>query len=132
MKIAIVTEDGQSISQHFGRAPYYVVLEVEEGGVVKRELRDKMGHREFVGEEQGHPEGEPHGFGKQAGERHGRMAGAIADCSILLAGGMGRGAYQSLKEAGIKAIITDIVDVQEAVDRYLDGTIKDLSAERLH
>ena len=29
MKIACITEDGHTISQHFGRAPYYLVLTVE-------------------------------------------------------------------------------------------------------
>jgi predicted Fe-Mo cluster-binding NifX family protein len=33
MKIAAVTEDGVIISQHFGHAPYYVVLTVEDGRV---------------------------------------------------------------------------------------------------
>jgi predicted Fe-Mo cluster-binding NifX family protein len=29
MKIAIVSDDGMTISQHFGRATYYVVVSVE-------------------------------------------------------------------------------------------------------
>ena len=31
MKIAAITDDGTTISQHFGRAPYYVVVTVEAG-----------------------------------------------------------------------------------------------------
>lgn len=34
VKIAAVSEDGVTISQHFGRAPFYVVVTVEEGKVV--------------------------------------------------------------------------------------------------
>ena len=30
MKIAVITEDGSTVSQHFGRAPYYTVLTVED------------------------------------------------------------------------------------------------------
>ena len=41
MKIAIVTDDGQSISAHFGRARAYAVLTVRDGVVVERELRPK-------------------------------------------------------------------------------------------
>ena len=44
MRIAAVTEDGITISQHFGRAPYYLVVTVENGKIVGRERRDKMGH----------------------------------------------------------------------------------------
>ena len=31
MKIAFVTDDGQSISAHFGRAAYYLVVDVVDG-----------------------------------------------------------------------------------------------------
>ena len=36
MKIAAVTEDNITISQHFGRAPFYVVVTVENGKIVAR------------------------------------------------------------------------------------------------
>ena len=29
MKIVAITEDGKTISQHFGSAPYYLVLTIE-------------------------------------------------------------------------------------------------------
>jgi len=41
VKIAIVTDDGQSISAHFGRARAYAVITVEDGVVVGREIRPK-------------------------------------------------------------------------------------------
>jgi predicted Fe-Mo cluster-binding NifX family protein len=34
MKIAAITDDGKTISQHFGRAPYYLVVTVENGQIV--------------------------------------------------------------------------------------------------
>ena len=49
MKIAAVTEDGVTISQHFGRAPYYVVLTIADGQVVAREQREKVAHGRGVG-----------------------------------------------------------------------------------
>ena len=48
MKIAAITDDGQTISQHFGRAPYYVVVTVEDGKVVQHEQREKLGHSHFA------------------------------------------------------------------------------------
>ena len=79
MKIAAVSEDGVTISQHFGRAPFYVVLTIEDGKIVARETRDKMGHAQFAGEphEESHgddPRG--HGFDPAAQNRHARMAAA--------------------------------------------------------
>lgn len=59
------------------------------------------------------------------------MAANISDCKVLLAGGIGWGAHDSMKSYGIEPIITDIQDVDQAVRASLDGTIRNLS-ERLH
>ncbi len=50
MRIAVITDDGQTISQHFGRALHYLVVTIEEGKITQRELRDKVGHQHFAGE----------------------------------------------------------------------------------
>ena len=59
------------------------------------------------------------------------MAETIADCQILLAGGMGWGAYDSLKNNNIEPIATDVKDIDEAVQRYIDGELENIM-ERLH
>jgi predicted Fe-Mo cluster-binding NifX family protein len=59
------------------------------------------------------------------------MAAAISDCQVLLARGMGAGAYQSVKQAGIRPVVTDIADIDEAVQAYIEGRLVDYS-ERLH
>lgn len=46
-RIAAVTDDGETISQHFGRATKYAVLTVEDEQITHRELRDKAGHHKF-------------------------------------------------------------------------------------
>jgi predicted Fe-Mo cluster-binding NifX family protein len=130
MKIAAVTEDGMTISQHFGRAPYYVVLTVEDGQVVGREQREKIAHGRGASGHV-HVEGQAHGFDPASRDTHGRMAAPIADCQVLLARGMGMGAYQSLTQAGIQPVITDIAAVDEAVAAYLAGTLTN-HVERLH
>jgi len=135
MKIAAVTEDGITISQHFGRAPYYLVVTVEDGKIVGRERRDKMGHAQFVGApgaEEAHAE-DPrgHGFDPAAQGRHAQMVTAIADCEALLARGMGAGAYQSIQQAGVRPIVTDIANIDQAVQAYLDGQLVD-HKEQLH
>lgn len=132
MKIAAITDGGTSVSQHFGRAPYYVVLTVEDGKVVRRERRDKAGHHTFSADQ--HPEtapGERHGYDTGAQTRHATMADTIADCQVLLAGGMGWGAYESLKSRNIETIVTDVEDVEQAVNLYLQGKLPNLM-ERLH
>lgn len=131
MKIAAITDDGVTISRHFGRASHYAVLTVEKGEIVKQEMRDKLGHREFAGRETHGDESGRHGYGPSSQDRHARMVEAIADCEVLLCGGMGWGAYEAMKGHGIKPIVTDIAEIDAAVQAYLDGRIKDLT-ERLH
>jgi predicted Fe-Mo cluster-binding NifX family protein len=135
MKIAAITDNGKVISQHFGRAPYYLVATVEDGQIVKRELREKLGHAHFNehANASGHSEtpGQPHGFGLEAQNRHALMAEAIADCETLLCRGMGMGAYESLKARGIQPVVTDIASIDEAVKAYLAGDIVD-HVDRLH
>lgn len=129
MKIAVITDDEQSISQHFGRAPYYVVATIENGQIVTRERRDKLGHAHFANEphaaepHEADPRG--HGFDPAAQNRHVLMVEAIADCEVLLCRGMGAGAYESMKQAGIRPIVTDISGIDEAVQAYLEGKIVD-------
>ncbi|MEN6409046.1 MAG: cupin domain-containing protein, partial [Anaerolineaceae bacterium] len=62
MKIAFITDDGKSISQHFGRASYYLVLTVEEGKIVNREMRSKLGHNQLGGEHHEESHGASHGM----------------------------------------------------------------------
>lgn len=131
MKIAAVSEDGITISQHFGRAPFYVVITIENGKIVAREKREKLGHAQFWSEphqEETSPRG--HGFGAESQSRHALMAAAITDCQVLLARGMGAGAYQNMKDAGIQPIITDIPNIDDAVSAYLEGKLVD-HTERL-
>ena len=134
MRIAAVSEDGETISQHFGRAPFYVVLTVEEGKITLREKRDKMSHAQFAGEPHGRHGAQAslgHGFEPESQNRHARMAETIGDCDVLLARGMGAGAYESLWHVGVRPLITDVADIDEAVKGYLAGTLTD-HVEKLH
>ncbi len=132
IKIAAVTDDGQTISQHFGRAKYYAVLIIENGQIIAREQREKMGHTHFAGEEHAE-ESDPrgHGFAPAEQNRHFQMAEAIRDCQFLLARGMGAGAYYSMEQVGIKPVITDIPSIDEAALEAAQGVIVD-HKENLH
>ena len=124
MKIAIITDDEQTISQHFGRALYYLVVTVENGQVLSQERRDKAGHHTFAphGTTEHHTPG-LHGFDPASQNRHAQMLAAIQDCQVLLAGGMGMGAQRSLEEAGIRPVLTDTRDIQAAVQAFLGGRL---------
>ncbi len=131
MKIAAISDDGATISQHFGRASLYVVLTVEEGKVTSREVRPKAGHHSFAGTEPPLAPGERHGYDAGSEAKHQSMAETIADCQVLLARGMGWGAYESMKSYNIEPVVTDVESIDRAVELYLEGRLPNLM-ERLH
>jgi len=131
-KVAAITDDGNIISQHFGRAQYYLVATIEDGKIISRELRNKIGHAHFANQphSEEHP-GQPHGMDPASHDKHVQMAETIADCEALLCRGMGRGAYESMKAVGIRPVVTEIAMVDEAVMAYLEGKIID-RIDKLH
>ena len=126
MKIAIVSDDHQTISAHFGRAQFYEVFTIDAGKVTARKTLVRSNPQVIAVGERHEAEGEHH-----HNHDHNAMITPISDCQVLLAGGMGMGAHLSLKEHGIQPIITDIREIQAAVDAYLAGTLVD-HTERLH
>lgn len=132
MKIAAITDDGKTISQHFGRARYYLVCTVEDGRIAGQELREKAGHHSFAPHQgSDHHASGPHGFDAASRNRHGQMLSVIADCEAVLAGGMGLGMQRNLEEVGIRPLLTDVEDIQEAVRAFAEGRLA-VRPERAH
>lgn len=132
MKVAAISDDEVNISQHFGRAPFYVVITVAEGKIVAKETRSKAGHHTFAAHQPPKlADGERHGYDEGSRTRHESMAEAISDCQVVLAGGMGWGAYEAMQGYGMKPIVTDVKNIDEAVELYLAGRLPNLM-ERVH
>ena len=135
MKIAIVTDDDATISQHFGRATKYAVIDVQEGKILGRELRDKPGHHTFhqLEHDHDHDHSREHGRGMDAhsADKHIQMVAAIQDCGVLLARGMGQGAKISMEQAGIQAFQVDLDRIDDAVQALIDGSIDQHVHEQL-
>lgn len=107
--IAIVTEDGVQVSRHFGMAPWYLVFQVEDGQVMAEERRAKPHHTR-------HPQpGEQH-------HHHGDMFAPIADCEVLIVGGMGQPAYRAAQAAGLNVVLA-AGEVNAVLAAYLNGTL---------
>ncbi|HNS64437.1 MAG TPA: NifB/NifX family molybdenum-iron cluster-binding protein [Anaerolineaceae bacterium] len=131
MKIAVVTDDGKTISQHFGRATHYYVAVIEDANIIATELREKPGHSQFAQEPSHEEHHHGHGGDAHSHGKHLRMAETIADCQVLICGGMGMGAYESLRGLNISVIVTDLVEIESAIRAYLSGNLVNLT-ERLH
>jgi predicted DNA-binding protein (UPF0251 family)/predicted Fe-Mo cluster-binding NifX family protein len=113
-RIALPTDDGTTLCQHFGRAHYYKVVEMTDGKVTATEMRDKFAH---VCGDAALDSGLPHE------EVHKRLADAAHGCDTVIAGGMGKGAMDALMAAGLKVIQTDMADLDDIVAAFAAGTI---------
>lgn len=125
MKIAVVTEDGKTVSRYFGRAPYYLVLTIENGQVVSREMRE----RQWPGRFGGNPTGHRYAHGGASGYRNNaegqakpaRQVEIISDCQILICRGIGQNAHERLLRFKIQPLVTECQAIDEAVQAYLQG-----------
>jgi len=126
MKIAFVTDDGVTITQHFGRAGKYLVVEIEKGKEVSRDLRSKLEHTYFRKKEHDH-KGTPDHDSPAAHNKHVQMMNAIEDCDVVICGGMGRGAFQSIVSLGKKVFMTNTGNINDALKGYLAGELVDMS-----
>ena len=115
MKVAVASDDGMMISQHFGKTRGFVIYEIENDEVKSEEFRQNT----FTG----HARGLEHA-GHHV-DRHGPVLAALADCAVVISHGMGRRLYDDLSAAGIQAIITDKTDAQGAIEAYRYGQLED-------
>ena len=124
MKIAVASENGITVSRHFGMATQYVIINTEDGKILSREIRHKVGHLhpECVEHQEDGCHCRNHCQGSVY-DRHRSMVLNILDCSILLVGGMGWGVQESLNSRGIKPVITDCEDIEDAVKLYISGSL---------
>jgi predicted Fe-Mo cluster-binding NifX family protein len=111
-----------------------VVFTVSDGVIASREKRDKAfhhGHHDHGTEQtvaavdQGSVQvSHQHGGGLSmlgGGDLHSRMATAISDCQVVVAGGMGSGAYNGLVASGLQPAFVDAETAEQAVADYLAG-----------
>jgi predicted Fe-Mo cluster-binding NifX family protein len=59
------------------------------------------------------------------------MVAVIADCQVLLARRVGAGAFASMQHAGIEPVVTDVENIDAAVEAYVAGTLRN-QVEKLH
>jgi len=123
MRIAVATEDGVSVSQHFGRSAGFVVFDANDGQISEGEFRTNRHtpHAQGICGIDHHTSGHAHGH---SGHSHAGIVDLLQDCQVVLCGGMGAGAAQSLTARGIRPIVTSGVDsARDAVAQYVRGEL---------
>jgi len=110
-KLAVPTDDGETISRHFGQAKYFRVITLENDQTARSEMREKASHQHG---DHSHPAGIHPGQ---------QMIEVISDCQVLVCGGMGTPAYNRVVAAGLRVILTRQLSIDTAVQAYLLGTL---------
>ncbi len=101
MKIAISTESG-NVCAHFGRAPDFTFVTIEDNHVLKIEILQNPGHSV----------GSIPQFVNQQGAKY------------MIAGGMGRRAEAFFNQYGIEVIVGVTGKIDDVIKKILDGTLE--------
>jgi len=101
MKIAISTDSG-NVCAHFGRAPEFTFVTIEDNQVLKKEVLQNPGHSV----------GSIPQFVNQQGAKY------------MIAGGMGRRAEDFFNQYGIEVIVGISGKIEDVIKKILDGTLE--------
>ena len=118
MKIAIPTNDGTSISEHFGRSAAFLIFEAENGQIKNHEMKTN-------GQQHTHAQGScGHDSAGHAQHSHQGILSALDGCEIVICAGMGQRAAEALKANGINQIVfTTPGSAEDAVSTFLAGKL---------
>ena len=118
MKIAVPTNDGLSISEHFGRSAAFLIFDTQDGQVGNQTMKSNS-------QQHSHAQGGC-GHGSREGEQHKHQGilTALKGCEVVICAGMGQRAAEALKACGIRQIIlTTPGSAKEAVSNFLAGNL---------
>ncbi|RKX59405.1 MAG: dinitrogenase iron-molybdenum cofactor [Thermodesulfobacteriota bacterium] len=104
MRVAIAVENGY-VAQHFGRCPGFLIVDIENGEIIKQEFVDNPGYT-------AHQPGLVPSFLQNLG------------VDVIIAGGMGPRAIMMLESAGIKPILGVTGKVEDVLTQFIAGNLK--------
>ena len=125
MKIAVPTNDGVTMSHHFGRSASFLVFDVQGNSIKRCETRANDG-RCSHGAEQSHGDECQNGTHNHADTHsHAGFVSTMADCQLVICSGIGDGARQAFEAGGIKVMLIgpDAGPAEKTVAAYLAGTL---------
>jgi len=118
MKIAVPTNDGTSVSPHFGRSAGFLVFDIEDGRIRGREMRSNP-------VQHSHAQGTcDHGSNGSESHNHAGILSALAGCDVVICAGMGWRAAEALKSGGITGVVFAAPGpAEEVVTAFLAGKL---------
>lgn len=113
MKIAVTSQNRKNITEHAGRCRKFWVFMTDDTDIVERELLELPKEQSFHDS----PHQEPH---------------PLDDIDVLITAGMGQGMVARLARKNIKGVVTEESDPEQAVLRYLKGTLESVQPNAHH
>ncbi len=115
-KIAIATNDGIDVAEHFGSAPLFYVATVRRGRVIAEETRPNRYHC---------------AESERAGLCWDLISELLPDVRAVITTGMGENAYVGLLRRDILPLVTTETNLHAALRAYLSGKLKE-EPRRVH
>jgi len=124
MRIGVPTNDGVSISEHFGRSAGFLIYEIENGRIRAVETRANAVHHS-------HPSGTcDHASTGSGSHNHAAILAVLNDCDSVICAGMGARAAEALQQGGVSVIVSGAPGrAGDAVAAYLRGDLAATSGE---
>jgi len=117
MRVAVASQDGETISAHFGRCACFIIFDIEDGKALLKEVRQNAHSHDGEGNchNPGHCD-QPHS--------HAALCQTLHDCQAALCYGMGWRAADELRQNGIQPVIVDRKrSPEETVALYAQGKL---------
>lgn len=118
MRIAVPSDDGISIATHTGRAGGFIIFELENYQAVKLEYRSNQYTAHAKGECNGEKSDGPHQH-----HSHLELLGALHDCQVMIAHGMGPRLVADLSRRGIEVVFCDHEVAEDAAGQFAAGEL---------
>jgi predicted Fe-Mo cluster-binding NifX family protein len=117
MRIAVPTNDGTLISEHFGRSAGFLIFETENGKIKNRRLKSNVGKHSHSQGECKHPSTDVHSHD------HAGILATLEGCEMVICAAMGHRAAEALKGRGMQIVFAAPGTAEETVAAYLDGKL---------
>ncbi|MGC9134434.1 NifB/NifX family molybdenum-iron cluster-binding protein [Caldisphaera sp.] len=127
IKIAIPSDDGETMSDHFGRSLGFLVYHVDlsSNKVINKEFRKRSYAEDFHGHRKHH-----HGHendnetSPEEARRHLDILNAIKDVDVIITAGMGPRMVSAFRSLNKTIIIAYDVDPDNLINEYIKQYIK--------
>jgi len=112
MKVAIPTDDRKTVAEHFGRARYFWVAEVDKGAVHSEQL--------FENSDRHHGHGDHHG-----------LVEILKDVDIVVCYNLGMRLHNHLAMSGIPVCMTRNSDIRQSIRDMLQENLPEIEETTL-